>query len=338
MKQLICSAHGRVEIVDTEVPSLKSGELLVRLRACGICGTDLMKVYDHNFTKPVQLGHEFVGIITRTGRDVARFRPGERVALGHHVPDYSSHFSRRGSEPMDSQFKRSNIVPGGFAEFVRIPERQVAHTVVNVPDSVPDQRAVFMEPIACCLRALDRVKVVEGDTLLIIGVGSIGLLFVPLGRDRSTTVVVADLQAERLKLASTWGASAGFLADREDVASGCRQYTAGRGVDLAILTIVNQQTLSTALDCVRDGGTVLLFGTKPDQELKLNAWQFWRREINLISSYSATPDLLPRAMAILNRSDYPLEDTVSHIVPLAEGPTAFELAYRGQASKVVIVP
>ena len=278
-----------------------------------------------------------MGVVEQVGEGVDQFRRGERVAVAHHVPDFGSHFSRRGSGPMDDLFRRSNIVPAGFAEYVRVPRLQVAHTVVPVPETVPDLRAVLMEPLACCLRALDRVEVIEGDSLLVIGVGAAGLLFVPLGRDRSARVLVSDLRPERLALASAWGAVAGFGTNRDDVVTGCRDLTAGRGVDLVVMTVISQQVLSTALAAVRDGGTILLFGAKPGPELALSPWHIWRREINLVSSYSATPDLMPRAMAILSRSDYSLESTVSHTVPLVEGPTGFKLARSGQASKVVIV-
>jgi len=336
MKQLICPATGVLEVVDVPIPAIGPGELLVRMDACGICGTDLMKVFSPGRTGSMQLGHELVATVEQVGEGVERFAAGQRIAAAHHIPDYSSHLSRRGSAPMDAQFKRSNIDPGGFAEFVRLPALHVAHTALPVPASMPDLRAVFMEPLACCLRALDRVTILEGDSILIVGVGAAGLLFVPVLRDRSTTVFVSDVRPERLALAKTWGASAGLLAGQDDAAAACRAATGGRGADLVILTIVSQQTLSLALAAVRDGGTVLLFGVKPGCVVPVDMWEVWRREINLVSSYSSTPDLLPRSMAILSRPDYALEQTVSHILPLQDAARGFALAHQGQASKVVI--
>lgn len=338
MKHLTCPAHEIVELAETDIPALEPGELLLGLNACGICGTDLMKVYSPTVAKPVTIGHEVVGTIQQVGQGVPNFKPGQRVAVAHHIPDYSSHYSRRGSGPMDEQFKRSNIIPGGFAEFIRLPALHVKHTVVPVPPTMPDMRAVFMEPLACCLRALDRVTILEGDAVLVVGAGAVGLLFVPLCRDRSATVLVSDLRPERLELAKTWGATAGFVAGQDNAVAGCRDYSAGRGVDLVILTVVNQHTLTLALNAVRGGGAVLLFGAKPGEVIPLNIWDVWRREINLISSYSTTPDLLPRAMAILSRPEYTLENTISHALPLAHASMGFELAHQGQASKVVITP
>lgn len=336
MKHLVSPATGVLEVIDVTPPEIGPGELLVRLNLCGICGTDLMKVYSPQVARPLQLGHELVATVVEVGEGVNGFRPGQRVVAAHHVPDYSSHYSRRGSEPMDGLFKRSNIDPGGFAELIRLPALHVQHTVLPLAESMPDLRAVFMEPLACCLRALDRVTVLEGDTVLIVGAGAVGLLFVPLLRDRSATVLVSDLRQERLHLARRWGAAAGFMWGQADVAAGCRDYSQGRGADLVILTVVNRPVLELALAAVRDGGTLLFFGAKPGDVAPLELWEVWRREINLVSSYSATPELLPRSLAILSRDEYTLEQTISHVLPLAEAPAGFALAHQGQASKVVI--
>ncbi|MBW7885157.1 MAG: alcohol dehydrogenase catalytic domain-containing protein [Caldilineaceae bacterium] len=336
MKQLVCPSTGVLALTEAPEPAIGPGDVLLELRACGICGTDVMKVYSHAVAKPVQLGHELVGTVVEAGAAVTRVVPGQRVAVAHHVPDYSSHFTRRGSGPMDRLFKETNIEPGGFAELIRVPALHVQHALEPVPDEMPDLRAVFMEPLACCLRTFDRVPVSEGDTTLIIGGGAVGLLFVPLLRDRSATVLVVDIRQERLALTREWGATDTYLAARDDVVAGVRNHTQGRGADQVILTVLDQVTLELAMAAVRDGGVIVLFGVKPGTSLPLDLWQVWRREINLVSSYSATPDLLPRAMAILRRPGYALESTVSHVLPLQEAPQGFELIRSGQASKVVI--
>ena len=337
MKQLVCPATGVLELIEVPRPAIGPGELLVRMEMCGICGTDVMKVYSAHVAKPTQLGHELVATVEEVGAGAERFRPGQHVAIAHHVPDYSSHYSQRGSEPMDPLFKQSNIDPGGFAEFIRVPASHVNYTVLPIPQTMPHLRAVFIEPLACCLRALDRVRVLEGDLVLVVGVGASGLLFVPLLRDRSAIILVSDKRPERLDLAQAWGAQAGLLAGRDDAPTACRDYSDGRGADLVVLTVVNRQTLALALSAVRDGGTVLLFGVAPGVVVQVDAWSVWRREINLISSYSATPALLSRSMAILSRDEYPLERTVSHLLPLPDAAKGFALIHQGQASKVVIV-
>lgn len=334
MKNLTCSATNFLAIQDFDTPAISPGELLVQLNACGICGTDIAKVYDDYFLKPVQLGHELVATVVES--QSTRFRAGQRVAIAHHAPDYSSHYTRRGSAPMDLEFKISNIEPGGFAELIRVPADLVQHTVLPVPRAMPDLRAVFMEPLACCLRAMDRIDLLEGDSALIVGVGAVGMLFVPLLRDRSVTTLVTDVRKERVTLAKKWGASDGCVVGEGDIAELVGADTERRGADVVILTVVTRATMQVAMESVRDGGTILLFGTKPKQEFPADWWSIWRREINLISSYSSTPELLPRAMALLKRADYPLETLVSHVLPLSEAAKGFELVHEGAASKVVI--
>lgn len=336
MKQLICPRTNHVEVVESPVPSIGAGELLVQMSACGVCGTDLMKVYDDTVAKPVQLGHEIVGIILETGAGVTGFRRGQRVAVAHHAPDESSHYTRRGSATMDPLFKASNIDPGGFAEAIRVPAALVPQTVIAVPDAMPDLRAVFMEPLACCLRALARAPVAKGDTVLVVGVGAIGLLFLPLLRDEGAVALAADVREERLSLAADWGAAGSFLVGRDDVAASARAMSGGRGADLVILTVANAATMALAFQAVRDGGTIVPFGVKPDTTLPFDLWQLYRREISVVTSYSTTPDLLKHAMAILQRKDYALETTVNHLLPLSDAPQGFELLHQARASKVVI--
>lgn len=327
-----------VEVVEAPVPRIGPGEVLVRMEACGICGTDLMKVYTPSVAKPVQLGHEVVGTVVELGADVRQVEMGQRVAVLHHVPDFSSHYTRRGSAPMDPLFRRSNLDPAGFAEFIRVPALQVQHALLPLPEAMPTLRAVFVEPLACCLRLLDRSNILEGDTVLIVGAGAVGLLFTPLLRQRSATVVVCDVRRERIDLALDWGAVAGFAADVQEVAAGVRSVSQGRGADMVVLTVLSQATLELALAAVRDGGVIGLFGVKPDTTANLDFWQLWRREVSLVSSYSATPDLLPRALTILQQQEMAFERTISHCLPLQETARGFDLAHAGTASKVVITP
>jgi L-iditol 2-dehydrogenase len=336
MKYLICESQDAVTLATAPEPTPGPGEIVVRLSMCGVCGTDALKIYG-GYPKPQKLGHEVVGVVHAIGDGVRAFNVGQRVGLAHHAPDYSSHYARRGSETVDPQFKRSNIDPGGFAEFIRVPALHVANTVVAIPEHVSDARAVFMEPLACCLRAMDRTPLREGDSALVIGVGAIGMLFMPLLRDRAVTALAADVRDERIALARDWGAVGGGVSGRDDLPALCKSHSTGRGVDAVILTVVNDATVRLALDCVRDGGTLMLFGGKPGGQLNLPYWDAFLREINFVTSYSATPDGLRRAMAILSGPGYANLDTlISHRVPLIDALPGFEAVHHGKASKVVI--
>jgi L-iditol 2-dehydrogenase len=333
MKQLVCITTGVVDFIEANPPVRKPGDLLVALRACGICGTDVMKVFDPSVPRPVQIGHEIVGQVLFDGSGLSK---GQRVAVAHHAPNPNSHYARRGSETQDPAFKSSNVEPGGFAEIIRIPAELVPHTVHAIPDEMPDLRAVFMEPLACCLRAIERGRVAEEDTVLVVGVGAIGLLFVPVLRNLGAKVIATDVRDDRLQMATAWGASAALNADRDDIASEVHRLSASRGADLVILTAVNRQTFALALATVRDGGTIIPFGVKPGTELPVDLWQTYRREISFVASYSATPTGLKRSMALLRQPGFAFETVVSHNLPLAQGQAGFDMLHHARASKVVL--
>jgi L-iditol 2-dehydrogenase len=335
MKQLICRATGKTEIADVKEPVLGDGDILLKLEACGICGTDLMKVYDGETAKPVQLGHEIVGTVADVGRGVTAFKPGMRVAAAHHAPDVQSHFSKRSSETQDPHFKATNVDPGGFAELIRVPAELVPHTVHVVPDHVPMLRATFMEPLACCLRALERVPVRTGDTVLVVGIGAIGLLFLPLILSGGATVIAVDVKPDRLEMAREWGAQEALTASN-DVANVARKKSDGRGADVVVLTATNPATLALALDSVRDGGTIIPFGVKPGSTLPFDFWQIYRREISVVTSYSATPAGLSQAMKLLSGTGFEFEKTISEVVPLARAPQAFEKLHAAKAAKIIV--
>jgi L-iditol 2-dehydrogenase len=329
-----CLENNKLSLIDQPRPQIYEGEILVKMIACGICGTDIAKVYDPYFKKPQQIGHELVATIVETKSK--KFKLGQRVAIAHHAPDPNSHYTLRGSAPMDPVFKSSNIDPCGFAEFIRVPKELVLQTVIAIPDHVPDLRAVFMEPLACCLRALDRLSIQNGDTALIIGAGAVGILFLPLLSDAGIKTIVLDMRAERLALAKDWGAIDGCVVGNGDISEIAKRHTETRGVDLVILSVATKATLETALQTIRDGGTILLFGSKPTNSFAIDWWEIWRREINLITSYSATPELMPRAMALLAKPNYAFETLVSHNFSLSDAQQAFDLVHEGKASKIVL--
>jgi L-iditol 2-dehydrogenase len=336
MKQLVCHATGKTEIANMAEPVLRDGDILLKLEACGICGTDLMKVYDEATTKPVQLGHEIVGTVADMGRGVTAFEPGMRVAAAHHAPDFQSHYSARGSETQDPHFKSTNVDPGGFAEMIRVPAELVPHTVHAVPDHMPLLRATFMEPLACCLRALERVPVRTGDTVLVVGVGAIGMLFLPLIVSAGAAVIAVDVKPDRLDMAREWSAQETLAAGKDDVTAVVRKRSGGRAADLVILTTTNAGTLDLALNCVRDGGTIIPFGVKPENTLPFDFWQIYRREISVVTSYSATPAGLAQAMKLLSGTGFEFEKTISEVVPLIQAPQAFERLHAAKAAKIIV--
>jgi L-iditol 2-dehydrogenase len=326
-------------IADLPRPEAGPGELLVRVRACGICGTDLLKLYSPAVAKPIQLGHEVVGIVAAAGAGVVGWEAGQRLALAHHVPCYVCHYCRHGNYSMCAAFKASNIRPGGFSEYVLAPAAHVAQTALALPDSMPDERAVFVEPLACCVRALKRVALLPGDTALVVGAGAIGLLFLALLRSQPIQLAALDLRSDRLALARGWGAELALDAAASGTPGRLRSATGGRGADLAVLTVANAATFAQALGFVRDGGTILIFGARPgDAPAAAELWELYRREITVLSSYSPSPADLHEALELLKQPDFALEQLVTHQMSLEQINQGMQLARAQQAIKVLVRP
>jgi L-iditol 2-dehydrogenase len=340
MKAVRLQGTGRVELVELPVPSIGSGEVLLEMRACGLCGTDLSKIFGEDGSNgPVPLGHELVGVVAAVGEGVRRFAPGDRVAVAHHVPCGRCRHCRHGNEPMCPQFKASNIDPGGFAELVRIPAAQVEQTTFRLPDSLPDEVGVFMEPLACALRAVKRSDVQAGDRIAVVGAGSMGLLVAQAVGLRDAVPICLDLREERLEMARALGIGITMNASVADLTSALLGLTRGQGMDGAILTAVSGPILHTTLGALRDGGRVTLFAEGSDAtHLPIDLGTFWRRELCLTASYSTTPVELAEAIELLVSGAVQVRPLVSHRFDLSRFQDGVRLQREGRATKVLFSP
>jgi L-iditol 2-dehydrogenase len=334
MVAAIFRGQGRIVPGDWPRPTIGPGDLLLRLRGCGLCGSDIAKITAPETPGPAVFGHEVVGDVLEVGEGVAGFHPGHRVVAAHHVPCGTCHYCRRGSESMCRTFKASNLDPGGFAEFVRVPAANVRHATFRIPDHLTDEEASFTEPLACCLRAVDRSRVEPGDTALVVGLGSIGCLFVQLLRRAGATVVGADPIAERAGLAVRLGAQA--AGDSDLAARAARDASQGRGADHVILTGGGADVLPWAVTAARDGGTVHCFAGGPGEVLPIPLGRLYHRELSVISTYSASPATLARAFWLLAAGKVEVEDLITHRVPLARLAHGVELMRRREALKVYV--
>src|SRR5207244_6121068 len=239
---------GRIAAGDWPRPAVGPGELLLRVRGCGLCGSDIAKIVAPDTRGPAVFGDGVVGDVVEAGEGVAGFAVGDRVVAAHHVPCGECHYCRRGSESMCRAFKESNLDPGGFAEFVRVPPPNVRHATFRVPDHLTDEEASFVEPLACCLRAVERARVQPGDTALVVGLGSIGCLFLQLFARAGAQVVGVDQDASRADLARRFGATAALPADAATLA---REASGGRGADHVMITGGAAAVLPWVVEAVR---------------------------------------------------------------------------------------
>ncbi|HLZ80290.1 MAG TPA: alcohol dehydrogenase catalytic domain-containing protein, partial [Ktedonobacteraceae bacterium] len=175
MKALTYYSYDDIRIENRYIPTIADNELLVKVHGCGLCGSDILKIVQQ-ISPPVSLGHELTGTIVEQGQNVTNFTVGQRVVVAHHVPCGDCHYCRHGNHSMCASFKTSNIDPCGFAEYIRVPAQHVQQTTLLLPQTLTDEEGSFVEPLACCVRAVKRTPLLTGDTIVILGLGSIGLL------------------------------------------------------------------------------------------------------------------------------------------------------------------
>ncbi|GAC1381457.1 MAG: zinc-dependent dehydrogenase [Ktedonobacteraceae bacterium] len=340
MKTVTYYSYDDIRIENRSIPTIATSELLVKVDGCGLCGSDILKIAQHA-APPVILGHELTGIIVACGAAVANFEVGQRVVVAHHVPCDNCHYCRHANYSMCAAFKISNIDPCGFAEYIRVPPAHVRHTTLLLPDVLNAEEGSFVEPLACCLRAVKRTPLQAGDAVVVMGLGSIGLLMLQAVKALGVTtgkhirVYGVDLVLQRLQLACELGADEAFLAaaDEQGLHSALAPYTEGRGADAIIITAPGAHAFLQALAAVRKGGVINIFaahtGTVP-----INLETIYQRELSLISTYSSSPAELHTALDLLAARKVRVDRLISHHLPLAQFAEGVSLMQKRAAIKV----
>jgi len=337
MKAAVYQGNRQIRLEALPVPRIGPGELLVKVKGCGLCATDVGKV-DHALVgPPAVLGHEVVGSVAALGDGVEGRTVGERVVVSHHVPCYACHYCRHGNFSMCRTFKASNIDPGGFAEYIRVPALNTRYATFPIPPHLEDEEAAFTEPLACCLRAVKRLNPLLHDTVLLYGLGSIGLMLVQVLKLYRARVIGLDLLGERCERAKAFGADVTLTPGQAEVAQAVQEVTQGRGADAAILTAGGPRVLGGAIDLLRDGGVVMLFASDPGDPMgELDIHRFFHRELSLVSSYSPSTVELQEALALLVERTVRVKALVTHRVPLADLNQGMRLFRDKEALKVFV--
>ena len=323
MRVLMYYANLDVRVETMPVPEIGPDELLLKVFASGICGSDVMEWYRRDKV-PLVLGHEVAGEVVATGDRVKKFKAGDRVAATHHVPCNTCHYCLSGHHTVcDTLLRGTHFDPGGFAEYLRIPAINVDRGVFSIPDDVTYGEASFMEPLACVLRGQKAARLKPGQSVLVLGSGISGLLHVALARALGAGFIAAvDTISYRLEKAKEMGADLA-LHGNDDVAAAFRRANEGRLADLVILCF--DGFIPLAMKAVEKGGTVLFFGGAPEGATlpaTLNDL-FWRTEVTLTSSYAGAPADCKTALSLIREKAVPVLKTVTHRLALAEGPTGF---------------
>lgn len=335
MRAAVLVGPGRVVAEPWPVPTVGPGELRLRVRGCGLCGSDIAKIADPATRPPAVFGHEVVGDVVEVGPGADGFAPGDRVVTAHHVPCGACHYCRRRSPSMCPAFRASNLDPGGFAEYVRVPAPNVAQVTFKVPVHVSDEAASFVEPLGCCLRAVRRAGVEPGDTVVVVGLGSIGHLFVQVLGRAGARVVPVEAAAERLQFAAGLGVEAWPPARAQAAVDEC---SSGRGADHVFITGGGAAVLGWAASAVRDGGAIHYFAGGPGEALPVAVDTLYRRELTITATYSSSPADLADAFRLVVAGGLTLEPLYTHRLGLDRLEEAVALVRSRRAVKVFVTP
>lgn len=329
-----------VRLEEKPTPKIGPGELLVKVWASGICGSDVMEWYRLS-KAPLVLGHEVAGEIVKVGQGIKKYQEGDRITAAHHVPCHTCYYCLRGHPTVCDTLRQTNFDPGGFAEYLRLPAINVDCGVFLLPEEVSFEEATFTEPLACVLRGQRQAHLQPGHSVLVIGSGIAGLLHVQLARALGAGRVVAtDIVQYRLEAAQQLGADAVIHA-KEDVPTRLRQVNGGRLADLVILCTGATPAITQALHSVERGGTVLFFApTEPGIVIPISVNElFWRNDITLTTSYAGSPADYATALELIRAHRVSVKEMITHRLSLAETGLGFQMVAAAQDSiKVIIEP
>lgn len=294
----------KISIQDRPQPQLcdfNNEGAIIKVLGCGLCGSDIVK-FIHDGNAKV-LGHEVVGeIVDLRPKFMSKFKIGDKVVLGHHVPCMKCDYCENKNYSMCRQFKETNIVPGGFAEYIYVSPKHLKNTVFKVPKNLDDMEISFMEPLACCIRAVERAEVKKGSTSLVIGLGSIGLLMGQAVKAFKGDVIGCDLIEERVALANNLNFDASIKFEDNDTTSAqIKEMTCGLGADIVFMTSGSDKAIEFALKSVRDGGTILIFSSVPNDVAGYTNNDIYYRELKILGSYSPSPMDLALAHKLLSK-------------------------------------
>jgi L-iditol 2-dehydrogenase len=345
MRAGVYRGAGRVVVESVPVPEISDGEVLIRVAACGICGTDIKKI-QHGFVPPPQIfGHEVAGTVVAVGRGVSRWKLGDRVVSFHHIPCGACFYCQQKLFSQCPGYKKVGLTAGfepnggGFAEYVRAMPWIVERGMLAIPPEVSFEEAIFIEPVNTCAKGIQKARVAPGETVVVIGQGPIGLLLMMLSKLAGATVLASDPLAERRAMSMKLGAGAALDPRDGNLVEEVRRRTNGRGADAVLVAVPSAALVAEALALARPGGRVLLFAQNdPQMKIEFPAAAVGVEEKEILGSYSAAVDLQAECAELVFSRRLPVRELVSHRFPLEQIEQALALAARpaGDSLKVVI--
>lgn len=340
MKTAFVKEPSVISVRETEKPVLDSGDILVQMHTCGICGSDLEKVFGQYGQPSMKLGHEPAGVIIDVGSDVTEFKKGDRVFTHHHVPCYSCHMCTHGNETMCQKYYDSNLSPCGLSEQYVVPNWNISHGgVLKLPDSMTFEEAAMIEPLACCVRAWTKYSYQKNDSIAIFGVGPTGMMHVMIAQAKKFSKIFCfDVNDFRLNFAKKFNVTDTINSTNEKRKQKILEHTDDRGVDVAIVATSSLRALDDAIDMVRKGGAVMMFGV-PSKGAKINLdmSKIYSKEITLVTSYAASDHDTKEALQLIYSGQIDVKKLVTHTYQIDDTQKAFEHARSGENAMKIII-
>ncbi len=340
MKTAYVREPSTISIEETEKPVLGSGDILVQMHACGICGSDLEKVFGQYGQPSMKLGHEPAGIILDVGSNVVDFAKGDRVFTHHHVPCYSCHYCNHGNETMCKKYYETNLSPCGLSEEYVVPEWNVSHGgVLKLSNSMTFEEAAMIEPLACCVRAWSKYSFQDGDSVAIFGVGPTGMMHVMLAQSKKFSKIFCfDINDFRLDFAKKFNVTETINSTYEKRIDTILEQTDGQGVDVAIVATSSLKALEDAFEMVRKGGVIMMFGVpSKGAKIDLDMSKIYSKEITLLTSYAASDNDTKEALGLIESSEIDVKKLVTHTYPILDSQKAFDHAKSGENAMKIII-
>jgi L-iditol 2-dehydrogenase len=347
MRAAVYRGKKNIVVEDVPVPRIAEGEVLIRVAACGICGTDIKKI-EHGFVAAPQIfGHEVSGTVVALGAGVTRWNLGDRVMSFHHIPCGSCFYCERRLHSQCALYKKTGLTAGfdpnggGFAQYVKAMPWVAERGMLAIPDEISFEEATFIEPVNTCIKAIEKARVSPGETVLVMGQGPIGLLLMMLSKLAGAFVIGSDLMPERRAKSLSLGADLALDPRNSQMADEMRSRTRGRGADVVLVAVPMPAALSDALAIARPGGRILLFAQNdPEMRIEFAAAAVGVEEKEILGSYSAAVDRQEHAARLIFSRQLPVGELISHRFSLEAMNRALELAAHpiSDSLKVVIQP
>lgn len=338
MKVAVYYSLDNVIIEDVSLPKINAQEILVEMKACGVCGSDLMEWYLKT-RAPLVLGHEPSGIVAKIGSKVKGFEVGDRVFAHHHVACLTCYYCRHGAYTLCEQFTKTHLEPGGFAEYFKVPAPNLQTDTLKIPHELSFEEATLIEPMGCCIRALNKCNIQGSDSAVVVGAGPSGIIFTMLLRIfGASQVIVTDFVDYRLKAAKGLGADLTVNLETESLIDVVKKATDGRGADVVVVTAPKVNAYLAGIELCRKGGTLCIFApTQPKAFMRISPNKLFFSEIKLVPSYSTSHVETRTALKLIQTKRIDVKKLITHRFQLSKTSEALQMAARSKECIKVVV-